>query len=77
MVRIDSTCIYVPAEYVGRLIVFTEAGERVGAGTSAGKAVNCPSGGGWVNHKRNSPTSGQRYDIYAHPNDFIGTTIAE
>lgn len=77
MVRIDSNCIYVPAAYEGRLIVFTASGESIRAGTSAGKSVSCPTGGAWVNHTRDSPKSGQAYDIYAFPDEFIGTITAE
>ena len=78
MVRIDSRCIYVPAQYAGRLIVFCDPGDDpTSASTSAGKAVSV-SGEACVNHTRNSPKRGNRYEVYAWgPIELIGSAIAE
>lgn len=78
MVRIDANCIYVPAQFEGKLITFIEAGGDSNAASSAGKAVSCPSGGAWVNHTRNPPKSGTSYDVYCFsPREFIGSATAE
>jgi hypothetical protein len=78
MVKIDRNCVYVPSQYAGSLITYVETGGNSNGGSSIGKAVSCPDGGAWVNHTRNSPTSGKVYDIYCwSPRELIGTATAE
>jgi len=65
MVRIDKSCIYVPLEYIGENISFTEKGKNIkGTGyTADGKVVGPLNGEGLVSHKGHCK-EGIEYDIY-------------
>ena len=73
MVKIDSTCVYVPAQYISKEIAIAESGTDYNNGRWLGTVVNCPSGGGWVNHKDRAD-SGISYDVFVwESKECIGT----